>query len=180
MRLLIVVGIIVVILLWVLWIVLARALRRLQTLRDDVQGRVIEARVRFLPPGPRRDAALLRRRLQAEVRATRDLLGSVPDGLIFRADAAAVLDELATTAGALDRDLAAVERFLEPAEQRSALATLRPQAEQVIATTYSARQIVLRTAAEDRTRRLNTLQDDVARQAAALEFYRNVDRDPQI
>jgi hypothetical protein len=47
----------------------------------------------------------------------------------------------------------------------------------VIATTYTARQTVLQTAAEDRARRIAGLQADVARQAAALDVYRNGDRE---
>jgi signal transduction histidine kinase len=156
----------------------AWGVRRLRRLTGHLQRRVTDVRARFLPPGPRRDAAVLRQRLQAELHATRDALGAAPDGLVFRADAAAVAQELAAAAGELDRDLAAVERFLDPAEQRSALAALRPQAEEVIATTYKARQIVLRTAAEDRTRRLTTLHEDVERQWTALDIYRSMSRQP--
>ena len=154
-----------------------RRLRRLRRRIADVRGRVFELRAKVLPPGPRRDAELLRHRLQSELRATRDMLEGAPDGLIFRADATVVLQEVTTTALAVDRELAAVSRFLDAAEQRSALAALRPQAEQLIATTYTARQTVLRTAAEDRARRIAALSADVARQAAALDLYKQTDRE---
>lgn len=153
-----------------------RRLRRLRRRVADMRGRIFELRARVLPPGPRRDAELLRHRLQSEMRSTREMLESAPDGLIFRADATVVLQELTTTAVAVDRELAAVTRFLDVAEQRSALAALRPQAEQLIATTYTARQTILRTAAEDRARRIAALQADVARQAAALDVYKQTDR----
>lgn len=145
-----------------------RVLRRI----DVLLGRAGEVRTRLLPPGPRREAALLRQRLHAELRATRDMLETAPDGLIFRADAAAVLHELVTVAVDIDRELRAVERFLDPAQQRAALTTVRPQAEQVIDTTYTARHTVLSTAAADRGRLLGTLRADVTQQAAALERYR--------
>lgn len=164
----------------VVGIALARGLRRIRRFADEVRWQVTEVRARFQPPGPRRDATNLRRRLQAELRATKDMLESTPDGLIFRADAASVLAELGTAAAAVDRELAAVERFLDNAQQRAALATLRPQAEQLIETTYSARQTILRTAAEDRARRLSALHADVARQAAALDIYRDDHRELHI
>jgi hypothetical protein len=154
-----------------------RWLRRLRRRMADVRGRVFELRARVQPPGPRRDAELLRHRLQTEMRCTREMLETAPDGLIFRADATTVLRELTATSIAVDGELAAVTRFLDAREQRSALAALRPQAEQLIATTYTARQTILRTAAQDRIRRLATLQADVARQAAALDLYKQTDRE---
>jgi hypothetical protein len=93
--------------------------------------------------------------------------------LIFRADARVVLQELTTTAAAVEAELAAITGFRDVKQQQSALATIRPQAEQLIATTYTARQTILRTAAEDRARRIAGLQADVARQAAALDVYKN-------
>jgi hypothetical protein len=141
------------------------------------RARVLEARSRFLPPGPRRSAARLRCRLHAELRATRDMLESAPQGLIFRADAAVLLKELAATAAAMDTELAAVERFLDPEQQRTALATVTPQVEELIGTTYTARQTILRTAAEDRARQLSALRADVAAQAAALDTYRRNGRE---
>jgi uncharacterized protein YjeT (DUF2065 family) len=153
-----------------------RAIRRAVRRIGGLQSRYLEVRGGFLPPGPRREAVRLRGRLHAELRATRDLLTTAPQGLIFRADAAGVLRELLTTASELDRELAAIERFLDPVQQRSALDALRPQVTEVIATTYTARQTVLRTAVEDRTRRIATLRDTVAAQQAALENYRRNDR----
>ena len=141
------------------------------------RARIFELQARVQPPGPRREAGLLRHRLQVEIRATRDMLADLPDGLIFRADAAALLQELSSTGAAVDRELAAVGQFLDVGQPRAALATLRPQAEQLIETTYVARQTALRTAAEDRARRISGLQADVARQAAALETYRKTDRE---
>jgi hypothetical protein len=131
-----------------------------------------EVRSRFLPPGPRRDAALLRCRMHAELRATRDMLAGAPQGLIFRADAAAVLKDLAVTAAQMDGELAAIERFLDAGQQRAALAAVAPQVKQLIDTTYTARQTILRTAVEDRARQLATLRANVAAQAAALDNYR--------
>lgn len=152
-----------------------RAIRRAVQRIGGWQSRYLEMRGGFLPPGPRRDAIRLRGRLHAELRATRDLLVEAPQGLIFRADAAGVLRELVATAAEVDRELAAIERFLEPAQQRSALAALRPQVTELIETTYTARQTVLRTAAEDRNRRIASLRDTVATQQAALENYRRTD-----
>lgn len=149
-----------------------RVFRRVRRRIDELLGRGGEVRTRFLPPGPHREAALLRRRLQAELRATRDMLEAAPDGLIFRADAASVLHELVTVAVDIDRELRGVERFLDPAQQRAALKTVRPQAEQLIDTTYRARHTVLSTAAADRDRHLGALHEDVTRQATALDRYR--------
>lgn len=158
-------------------VVARRAVRRL---RYGVAGRLVLVRSRFLPPGPRREAAALRIRLDAELRATRDMLEAAPDGVIFRADAAAVLTELAATATALDTELAAIERFLDPVQQRSALQTVTPQVVRVIDTTYTARQTILQTAVEDRNRRLESLQADVATQAAALDTYRRNGRELEL
>ena len=99
------------------------------------------------------------------------MLAAAPQGLIFRADAAAVLRELATTALDLDRELAAIERFRDPGQQRAALATVTPQVRQLIDTTYTARHTILRTAVEDRERQLAALRASVAQQAAALDTY---------
>ncbi len=158
----------------VLAVVAALLLRRVVR---GVRHRVADLRPRLLPPGPRRDAAALRGTLQAEMQATRDMLASAPDGYVFRADATALLQELATNAATVDTELAAIERFLDPAQQRRALAALAPQAQQLIDTTYSARHTILRTAAEDRARRLAALEATVAAQAAALDAYKQTDRE---
>ena len=139
--------------------------------------RYLDLRTRFLPPGPRREAGRLRYRLLAELRATREMLETAPRGVVFRADATALLQEVASTAAALDRELAAIQRFIEPAQQRAALATVTPQIRQLIETTYSARHTILRTAVEDRDRQLTALRDNVATQAAALESYRRDGRE---
>jgi hypothetical protein len=177
----VVIALTVFVMLCVLGFALAR--RCLRLLRRGVaesRRRVAEVRTRFLPPGPRRDAALLRRTLDAELRATRDMLESAPQGLVFRADAAAMLHELAVTATALDGELAGIERFLDPAQQRAALTGITPQVEQLIDTTYTARHTILRTAAEDRDRQLAALRATVAQQASALDTYRRDGRELSI
>jgi hypothetical protein len=158
-------------------LVVRRALRRVKRGVTGWTGRFSAARSHLLPPGPRRDAALLRAELDVELGSTRNILENAPQGVIFRADSTAVLQELLTTALALDADLAAVERFPDPAQQRAALATLAPQVRQLVDMSYTARQTVLRTAAEDRCRRLETLQAGIAQQAAALETYRRTGRE---
>ena len=151
--------------------------RRVSRYVTRTRARVAAVQAKVQPPGPRRDAALLRQRLQVEMRATRELLANTPDGLIFRASATTVLQELATTAADVEAQLAAIDGFLDQQQQRLALDAVRQQAEQLIATTYTARQTVLQTAVEDRARRIAALQADVAQQAAALEVYRNGDGD---
>jgi len=152
-----------------------RIYRRVQRQIVRTRARIAAVQAKVQPPGPRRDAALLRQRLQAELRSTREMLENTPDGLIFRASAATVLQQLSTESTAVDAQLAAIAGFLDEQQQRSALAAVRDQAEQLIATTYSARQTVLQTAIEDRAHRLAGLQAEVAQQAAALEVYRNGD-----
>ena len=169
-RLLVTVFLVLVVLVVVVAFLLRRVVRR-------VRHRVADLRPRLLPPGPRREAATLRRTLQAEMRATRDMLGTAPDGYVFRADATALLQELAANVATVDGELAAIERFLDPAQQRRALAALTPQARRLIDTTYSARHTILRTAAEDRARRLAALEATVAAQAAALDAYKQTDRE---
>lgn len=137
------------------------------------QARVRAVRSQFLPPGPRRDARTLRCRLQEELRCTRDMLSSAPGGLVFRADARELLAELGTAGAAIDAELRAVEGFADSRQQRAALQVLAPQAEQLISTSYTARQTLLRTSVEDRDRQLGRLSDHVAQQAAAAEIYRN-------
>ena|SRR5579875_1651684 len=154
-----------------------RILRQVRRGVTGWTGRLSAARGHLLPPGPRRDVALLRAELDAELTSTRSILETAPQGVVFRADAAGVLQELIATAVALDADLAAVERFADPTQQRTALATLTPQVRQLIDMSYTARQTVLRTAAEDRHRTLESLQADISRQADALETYRRRGRE---
>src|SRR5579875_2496346 len=149
---------------------LRRAGRRLGSL-GGLRWRLLELRSNVQPPGPRRDAARLRCRLDAELRATADMLQRAPQGLIFRADATALLGELSTAAAELDAELAAIERFLDSQQQQVALATISGQVDELIETTYTARQTILRTAAEDRIRHLSALREHVAVQATALDNY---------
>lgn len=137
------------------------------------QARVRAVRSQFLPPGPRRDARTLRCRLQDEIQCTREMLSRAPEGLVFRADAREVLAELGAAGAAIDAELRAVEGFADSRQQRAALEVLAPQAEQLIRTSYTARQTLLRTSVEDRDRQLARLSDYVAQQAAAAELYRN-------
>ena len=136
-----------------------------------------QAQLRAQRPGPKKDAALLRQRLQTELDSTRQLLNSSADGMVFRADARVLLEELVTTAAGVERELAAIEGFLDEQQQRAAFDRLKEQAEQLITTSYGARQTVLETAVADRARRIEGLQGDVARQARALEIYKHGDDD---
>lgn len=142
-----------------------------------VRRRLFLVRSHLLPPGPRRDTATLRARLDFELSATRSMLESAPQGLVFRADAAGILNELVTAATDIDRELGAIELFLDPSQQRAALTAIAAQVNQLIDTTYTARHTILRTSVEDRERRLASLQADVAKQADALERYRREDRE---
>ena len=148
------------------------ALRRAWRRVGGGESRLLQLRGAVLPPGPRRDAVRLRSRLRAELAATRDMLERAPQGLIFRADAAAVLADVTATAAELDGELREIERFLDPAQQRQALTTVSGQVEQLVAATYSARQTILRTAGQDRARQLAALRDEVAAQEAAADNYR--------
>lgn len=152
-------------------LLLRRIVRRAGRRLGSWRPRLLELRSNLLPPGPRRNAARLRWRLDAELRATREMLEHAPQGVVFRADATALLAELVATAAELDSELAAIERFLDPAQQQNALAAVSGQVDQVIQTTYTARHTILRTAAEDRVRHLDALRDNVAAQAAALDHY---------
>ena len=71
----------------------------------NVAGRTADVRAKLQPPGPGRDAALLRMRLEAEVRATREMLANAPQGVVFRADARALLAEVETAALSLSSEL---------------------------------------------------------------------------
>lgn len=170
-RLVLIVAVVLIVLLLVAAVLLARLVRHAGQHLGGLRWRLLELRPNLLPPGPRRTAARLRWRLNAELRATQDMLQHAPQGLIFRADAAALLGELAATAKELDAELAAIDRFVDPAQQKKALATVSGQVDQLIETTYSARHTILRTAAEDRVRQLDSLRESVASQAAALDNY---------
>lgn len=129
-------------------------------------------RARATRPGPARDVARLRRDLLMEVDAADVVLSRSKSGRLFTADAQALVDELRINAAAVDVDLRSIERYADPARQRSSLATIRPQVDGLIATSYLARQILLETEATDRARRLTDLREQVERQAAGLEIYR--------
>jgi hypothetical protein len=138
--------------------------------------RVLELRSHFLPPGPRRDAVVLRHQLTAELESTRQTLAAVPNGRIFQADPARVLAEAAGYAADLDHDLAMIESFPDRAQQHAALETIRPQVHKLLETIYSARQTMLRTAAADRERGLTNLSESVAHEAASLRNYEQTKR----
>jgi hypothetical protein len=131
--------------------------RMLRWSKRQVAAAAVEVRTKMLPPGPRRDVTLLR---------------TAPQGLVFRADAASLVEDLDTTGTSLSSELAAIAAFRDPAQQRAALDAVRPQVEQLVDTTYRARQTLLQTAAEDRAGELDRLRARVDQQAAALDLYR--------
>ncbi|SOD74600.1 hypothetical protein SAMN05892883_3786 [Jatrophihabitans sp. GAS493] len=137
----------------------------------QVRARMFGARSYVTAPGPRRDAITLRRRLADEMRSSRQMLTAAPEARMFQAQAGPVLIDILTTAGGLDAELAEIERFVDPGQQRAALALVAPQVQQLIDTSYSARQTILRTAAADRERDLASLRDTVANEAASLASY---------
>ncbi len=168
------IALVVVVLALVVTFLLARSTARWTARQVAVAAeRVADVRGRLLPPGPRRDAVGLRAALEAEMRATRDMMRSAPQELVFRADAAALMHDLDEMAESLRGELAGIEAFRDSAQQRAALAVVRPQIEQLVETTYRARQTIVRTSAEDRDRQLQRLRAGVDQQAAALELYRN-------
>jgi hypothetical protein len=160
-------------------LLIRRGIRAARARAVTLQPRVTELRAWLVPPGPRRDAARLRAELAAEVQATRSLLAEAPQGLVFRADAQVLLRDIEQTAAALDHELRHIEGFRDPYRQQAALDAVRPQVQQLIDTGYTARETVLRTAAADRERRLGSLQNDVAHQAAALRRYQHA-RDAEV
>jgi hypothetical protein len=155
------------------WLVVRRMRRTVQGWRERVLG----TRVQWMPPGPRREVAMLRHRLAQELQYTEAMLSAAPDGVIFRADAGEVLRELVEMAASLGSDLRAIEHFSDPRQQGAALAVVAPQVEQLIETSYSARQTIVRTSAEDRDRRLSRVRDYVAQQEKAAAAYRHGGRD---
>ena len=152
-------------------------LRLLRRALAHGRRRATELRSRFLPPGPRRDAAALRQQLAAELRSTKQMLPAVPSGRIFQADAVAVLAEAAGIAAQLDSELAMIETFPDRAQQRAALDRIAPQVTTLIESIYSARHTMLRTAAMDRDRGLTGLSDTVANEATSLRNYEQTGRD---
>lgn len=155
------------------WLVLRRMRRALRLWRE----RVLAMRVQWMMPGPRREVIMLRHRLAQELQYTEAMLATAPDGVIFRADAQAVLRELVEMAAGLESDLRAIEHFSDARQQKAATAVIAPQVEQLIETSYSARQTIVRTSAEDRDRRLSRVRDYVAQQEKAAAVYRHGGRD---
>ena len=123
-------------------------------------------------PGPGRDVARLRRDLREEVQAADAMLSRVKDGRLFIADARSLIDELKISAAAVEADLASIQDYADPTQQRSALDALAPQVAKLIKTSYLARQTMLHTEIADRERHLTDLNEHVERQAAALKIYR--------
>jgi hypothetical protein len=126
---------------------------------------------RALWPGPARDVARLRRTLRDEVQAADVMLSRAKGGRVFIADAPALIDDLKRSAAAVDADLASIEDYADPTQQRSALDAIRPQVTRLIQTSYLARQTMLRTEIADRERHLADLSEHVERQAAAFKIY---------
>ena len=163
----------VVVLVAIIGFAVWRFARRIRRTVRVWQQRYLDARVRWLPPGPQREAAILRQQLRYELKGTAAMLTEAPDGMIFRADARAVLQELTEMGVAVDGDLRAIEQFGDPRQQQAALALVAPQARQLIEMSYSARQTILRTSAEDRDRQMTRLRAQVDQQSAAAKTYRH-------
>jgi hypothetical protein len=155
------------------WLVFRRMRRVFRMWRE----RVLAMRVQWMRPGPRREVTTLRQRLAQEMQFTEAMLTTAPDGVIFRADAQGVLRELVEMAAGLESDLRAIEHFADAGQQKAAVAVIAPQVEQLIDTSYSARQTIVRTSAEDRDRRLSRVRDYVAQQEKAAAVYRHGGRD---
>ena len=146
-----------------------RVTRRTRDTVDRVRIRAQLAQTRLAPDGPRRDAALLRQRLEAQVRAARAVLGA-PDGQVFRADAPTVLAEIVASAVELDTSLAGIDEMTE-VQQRDALPVITPQVEQLITTADTACRTLLRTRAKTRSGQLDTLSSSIDFEAASLQTY---------
>ena len=125
-----------------------------------------------LMPGPARDVARMRRDLRREVEAADLMLSRAKDGRLFIADAGALIEELKVSAAAVDADLASIQDYADPTQQRSALNAIGPQVTKLIQTSYLARQTMLHTEIADRERHLTDLSEHVERQAAASKIYR--------
>jgi hypothetical protein len=148
-----------------------RVYRRIRRWRGWQRGAAV-MKPRALRPGPGRDIARLRRDLREEVQAADVMLSRAKDGRVFIADARALMDELRISAAAVDADLASIQEYADPTQQRSALVALGPQVAKLIQTSYLARQTMLQTEIADRERHLTDLSEHVERQAAALKIYR--------
>ncbi len=136
---------------------------------ERVRIRTQIAQTRSMPQGPRRDVALLRQRLEAQLRAARAVLEPA-DGRVFRADGPTVLAEVTASARELDASLAALAELTED-QQREALPVVSAQVEQLITTTDTACRTLLRTRAETRSGQLDALASGVDFEAASLATY---------
>ena len=152
-----------------------RVYRRVRRWRGWHHG-VAAVHSRSLVPGPGRDVARLRRDLRKEVEAADVMLSRAKDGRLFIADARALVDGLKINAAAVDADLASIQDYADPTQQRSALDAIGPQVAKLIQTSYLARQTMLQTEIADRERHLTDLSEHVERQAAALKIYRQAAR----
>ena len=146
-----------------------RITRKTRDAVDRVRIRAQLAQTKLMASGPRRDAGLLRQRLDAQMRAARAVLGAA-DGQVFRADAPTVLAEISASARELDSALASIDKMTE-AQQREALPVITPQVEQLIATTDTACRTLLRTRAKTRSGQLDALAGGVGFEAASLATY---------
>ena len=164
-------GTLVLVVLLVLVLVAWRIGRRVRRTADRVRRGAAAAHTRFLPPGPRREIALLRQRLADELESTRTMLAAAPEAKIFQADAATVLGSISAAAAELDANLVTIAGFADPQQQVVAFRKVRPQVDQLISTSYQARQTMLRTAAVERSRHLDALRDVVANEATSLRNY---------
>jgi hypothetical protein len=158
-------------LLMIATLVVRRAYRRVRRWQGWRRG-TAAIQPRVLLPGPGRDVARLRRDLREEVQAADVMLSRAKDGRLFIADARALVDDLKISAAAVDADLASIQDYADPTQQRSALDALAPQVAKLIQTSYLARQTMLHTEIADRERHLTDLSEHVERQAAALKIYR--------
>jgi hypothetical protein len=153
-----------------------RACRRLSGFSSVVSGRTSDW-ARAVADPTQGQVGRLRRRLETELRGLEAALAERADGRVFTADGQVMLARLHDSAADLDAELRAVAEYLQPERRAAAVAVLRPQVEQLIDATYSARQTILETAAQDRSRRLDSLSADIQREADALARYRKSPED---
>ena len=155
------------------------AARRLSHNSRDALERVrVQSQIRqtrLMADGPGRDVALLRQRLEAQLRAARAVLEPA-GGQVFRADAPTLLAEFTASARELDASLTTVGELADDA-QREALPTVAAQVEQLIATTDTACRTLMRTRADTRSKELDALSEDVDFEAASLATYERVRND---
>lgn len=167
------VALIVVLVIVVVGAAIVMTLRRADRKSREAVDRVrVQAQVRqtqSMAQGTKRDIALLRQRLDAQLRAARAVLEPA-GGQVFRADGPAVLAEVIASARELDAALAAISELSEQ-QQRAALPPVQAQTEQLISTTDTACRTALNTRAQTRSGQLEALSQDVNFEAASLEEY---------